>query len=156
MMALLDLAELQKSQNGPIALAQIAERQELSLSYLEQLFAKLRRAGLVQSVRGPGGGYELAKPTDQIHLGQIVVAVDEATDMTRCGGASTLGNPSAEDGCMHGEKCNAHNLWMSLSRHIALFMQSVNLEMVMNGTVGNDFIIPEILSSRDAMQVKVS
>ena len=155
-MALLDLAQLQRQQQGPVTLAQVAERQDLSLSYLEQLFAKLRRAGLVKSVRGPGGGYELAKATTETWLGDIITAVNEATDMTRCGAANALGNPKAEDGCMSGDKCNAHYLWLSLSRHIGLFMQSVNLEMVLSGEVDREFVIPNLLHKNSGMQVSIA
>ncbi|MGC8697106.1 MAG: Rrf2 family transcriptional regulator [Halothiobacillus sp.] len=114
--AMLDLALHDLGE--PIALADIAERQELSLSYLEQLFAQLRRAGLVKSVRGPGGGYQLAGQACDINVAQIVIAVDEEVDVTRCAGK---GN------CQNGHKCLAHNLWMGLSAQIHDFLSGISL-----------------------------
>ncbi|RRQ23522.1 Rrf2 family transcriptional regulator [Guyparkeria sp. SCN-R1] len=114
--AMLDLAIHDRGQ--PTALADIAERQSLSLSYLEQLFAQLRRGQLVSSVRGPGGGYQLAREPARINIAEIVHAVDEVVDVTRCGGR---GN------CQDGGKCLAHDLWMGLSAQIQGFLESISL-----------------------------
>ncbi|MBN2872643.1 MAG: Rrf2 family transcriptional regulator [Halothiobacillaceae bacterium] len=114
--AMLDLAI--HDQGQPTALADIAERQSLSLSYLEQLFAQLRRAQLVCSVRGPGGGYQLAREAARINIVEVVHAVDEGVDVTRCGGK---GN------CQQGGKCLAHDLWMGLSEQIQAFLGSISL-----------------------------
>lgn len=150
-MALIDLAQLQgEGADGPVTLADIAERQELSLSYLEQLFAKLRRQGLVKSVRGPGGGYILAKSPAQTWLFDIVSAVEEKTDFTRCDGLSKPGNkPEKGKGCVHGEQCNAHNLWLALGVHLQNFLQHVSLEMVLNNDVDKDFSV-NFMSCRPA------
>ncbi|MDR2172807.1 MAG: Fe-S cluster assembly transcription factor [Burkholderiales bacterium] len=107
---------------GPVTLAAISERQDISLSYLEQLFGKLRRCGLVESVRGPGGGYNLTKPPSQVSVADIIFAVDEPIDATRCGGR---GN------CRHEqEHCMTHDLWSGLTTHIFNFMHSVTLEQL--------------------------
>ena len=117
--AMVDLARY--NAGSPIALAEIAARQEISLSYLEQLFGKLRRAGLVRSVRGPGGGYLLAHPSDQIRVSDIILAVDEPIRATRC----KLGSPS---GCRTDRgRCITHDLWEELGNHIHLFLRSVSL-----------------------------
>lgn len=130
-MAMLDLAVLGMGTSRPVTLAMIAERQQISLSYLEQLFAKLRKAGVVDSVRGPGGGYKVSRPLENVWLSDIVNAVDEVIDVTRCGG--DVGGP----GCMEGGKrCNSHELWGALGRHIEGFMRRVNLKMVLDGEVG--------------------
>ncbi|WP_407275650.1 Rrf2 family transcriptional regulator [Halothiobacillus sp. DCM-1] len=114
--AMLDLAL--HDQGAPTTLADIADRQGLSLSYLEQLFSQLRRAGLVKSVRGPGGGYRLARATPDISIDDIILAVDEEVDVTRCGG---LGN------CQNGHKCLGHHLWQGLSQQIRGFLQGIHL-----------------------------
>ncbi|MFI9650996.1 Rrf2 family transcriptional regulator [Guyparkeria halopsychrophila] len=114
--AMLDLAIHDHGQ--PTALADIAERQSLSLSYLEQLFAQLGRGQLVSSVRGPGGGYQLAREPARINVAEIVHAVDEVVDVTRCGGR---GN------CQDGGQCLAHDLWMGLSAQIQGFLESISL-----------------------------
>lgn len=114
--ALLDLAINQS--NGTISLADISTRQEISLSYLEQLFSKLRRRGLVTSVRGPGGGYRLAVDTNDINIADIVDAVDESIDATNCNGR---GN------CHEGSMCLTHHLWMDLSVQIRDFLKSISL-----------------------------
>src|SRR5690554_6257992 len=102
--ALLDIAL--HNDEGPISLADISSRQEISLSYLKQLFAKLRKSGLVSSVRGPGGGYQLAREIDQIYIAEIISAVDENVDATSCGG---------ESDCQGGLTCLTHYLWVDLS-----------------------------------------
>lgn len=127
-MAMADLAK--NGRERAVSLAEIATRQEISLSYLEQLFARLRRGGLVQSVRGPGGGYRLAKTADQTAVAEIVLAVDEPIRATRCSGQ---GSPK---GCMiGGERCITHHLWEDLGREIHAYLAGVSLEdVVMNRT----------------------
>ncbi|NBC12038.1 MAG: Fe-S cluster assembly transcriptional regulator IscR [Gammaproteobacteria bacterium] len=115
--AVLDLAINQGQ--GPIALADIAERQGISLSYLEQLFAKLRKCGVVSSVRGPGGGYHLARDANTIHVAEVITAVDEHLDTTRCGGAGD---------CKDGGPCLTHNLWMDLSERIHGYLTNISLQ----------------------------
>lgn len=132
-MAMLDLAQLAVSSPRPVTLALIAERQQISLSYLEQLFAKLRKAGVVDSVRGPGGGYMIPKPLEFVMLADIVSAVDEVVDLTRCGGMSDPHAPAPGVGCVHGGKCNAHDLWSALGGHIEQFLRRVSLQMVLDG-----------------------
>jgi len=114
--AMLDLA-LQEGRR-PVTLQDIAVNQEISLSYLEQLFARLRRNGLVRGTRGPGGGYRLAKELDLISIASIISAVDEKADMTRCGG---------EANCQDGEKCLTHELWAELSEKIFEFLDGISL-----------------------------
>ena len=123
-MAMVDLA---KHSNGhPVALADIADRQEISLSYLEQLFAKLRRGGLIRSVRGPGGGYLLARPIDATRVSDIILAVDEPIRATRC-------RPDSPSGCKSDRsRCLTHDLWEELGNQIHLFLSSVTLEDVTN------------------------
>lgn len=114
--AMLDLALRQGE--GPVTLAGISERQKISLSYLEQLFGKLRRHALVESVRGPGGGYYLAKNLDEVAIADIIQAVDESIDATQCGG---LGN------CHDEHECMTHDLWTSLNAKIFEYLASVKL-----------------------------
>ncbi|MFQ5995789.1 MAG: Fe-S cluster assembly transcription factor [Acidiferrobacterales bacterium] len=114
--AMLDLA-LHYNQ-GVVTLADIAKRQGISLSYLEQLFARLRRNGLVDSIRGPGGGYSLAKDPDQISVAEIVVVINENIDTTRCGG---------EKNCAEDETCLTHYLWAQLSDQIYEFLNGITL-----------------------------
>jgi len=114
--AMLDLA-LHKEQ-GPVSLSDISGRQAISLSYLEQLFAKLRRNQLVKSVRGPGGGYELNHSSESIYIAQIIDAVNESVDTTRCKGAGD---------CQGGEICLTHYLWEDLSQQIHEFLESISL-----------------------------
>jgi Rrf2 family iron-sulfur cluster assembly transcriptional regulator len=118
-MAMVDLAC--NSNGSPVALADIADRQEISLSYLEQLFGKLRKGGLVKSVRGPGGGYLLARPSPQTRVSDIILAVDEPIQTTRC----TPGSPA---GCHnHKGRCLTHDLWEELGNQIYLYLSSVSL-----------------------------
>ena len=114
--SMLDLALNQAG--GPIPLAGISARQDISLSYLEQLFAQLRRRGLVQSVRGPGGGYHLGKEARQINIAEVIEAVNETTDATRCQGAGD---------CQKGDTCLTHHLWMDLSDQIRDFLGDITL-----------------------------
>lgn len=103
---------------GPVTLAGISERQKISLSYLEQLFGKLRRHKLVESVRGPGGGYCLARPMAQISVADVVRAVDEALDATQCGG---------RENCKEEERCMTHDLWTTLNFKMYEYLESVTL-----------------------------
>jgi len=116
------MADIARWSNGePVNLASIKERQGISLSYLEQLFLQLRRAQIVTSVRGPGGGYKLSRNPDDIALSQIIAAVDESMVVTRC-------RPDLPGGCMAtGERCQTHDLWDELSAHIRTFFESISL-----------------------------
>jgi Rrf2 family iron-sulfur cluster assembly transcriptional regulator len=114
--AMLDLAL--HAGSGPVSLADISQRQDISLSYLEQLFAKLRRKELVSSVRGPGGGYHLSREHEDIFVAQIIDAVNESVDATGCGGTSD---------CQHGEICLTHHLWCGLSEQIHNFLSQISL-----------------------------
>ncbi len=111
------------SQNSPVPLADISERQGISLSYLEQLFSKLRKAGLVASIRGPGGGYKLGGDAFSISVGHIIAAVDESVDATKCNGK---GN------CQCGSRCLTHALWRDLSSRISDFLNNITLGELMN------------------------
>jgi Rrf2 family iron-sulfur cluster assembly transcriptional regulator len=123
--ALLDVALHIKI--GPVPLAEISERQNISLSYLEQLFSRLRKHGLVRSVRGPGGGYLLGKEASEISVGDVISAVDESVDATRCHG---------EGGCQNGVRCLTHSLWSELSARITDFLNNITLaELVAQGDV---------------------
>jgi len=113
---MVDLAMRQS--RGPVTLAAISERQHISLSYLEQLFGKLRRARLVSSVRGPGGGYNLAQPTQGISVADIVTAVDEPLDATQCGG---------KENCHDDKRCVTHDLWATLNEKMNDYLSSVSL-----------------------------
>jgi Rrf2 family transcriptional regulator, iron-sulfur cluster assembly transcription factor len=123
-MALVDLAS--QSDGRPVALADIAERQEISLSYLEQLFAKLRRGGLVRSVRGPGGGYLLARTADDTRVSDAILAVDEPIRATRCKSGSAVGCRANKSRCL------THDLWEELGNQIHVFLSSVSLADVCN------------------------
>ncbi|MFO1012516.1 MAG: Rrf2 family transcriptional regulator [Caulobacteraceae bacterium] len=126
-MAMTDLAG--RTDARPVTLADIAERQEISLAYLEQLFARLRKKGLVASVRGPGGGYRLSRTAGEISVAEVVLAVDEPLKATRCSGLSK--------GCMKaGARCLTHDLWEETGRQIELFLGSVSLADVAAGRVG--------------------
>jgi Rrf2 family iron-sulfur cluster assembly transcriptional regulator len=114
--AMLDLAL--HNHQGPIALADIAQRQGISLAYLEQLFARLRKHGLVKSARGPGGGYCLGRDSSLISIQDVISAVDESVDATRCGGLKN---------CQDHQRCLTHDLWEDLSRQISRFLSSITL-----------------------------
>jgi Rrf2 family iron-sulfur cluster assembly transcriptional regulator len=118
--AMLDIAL--HRHRGPVSVTEVAERQAISSAYLEQLFSKLKRAGLLQSVRGPGGGYELAKPLGLVSVSDIVAAVGEGVDVTRCQGAAD---------CHDGATCLTHDLWSALSDHIDDFLTGVTLESLL-------------------------
>ena len=128
-MAMADLARQSAGKPGagePVALAAIAERQKLSLAYLEQLYARLRRAGIVVSARGRSGGYSLGRPASEISIADILTAVEEETRMTRCAGESDVG-------CLGETRCITHELWQALGAHIAQFFTSVTLQDVIDG-----------------------
>jgi Rrf2 family iron-sulfur cluster assembly transcriptional regulator len=119
--AMMDLAL--RHGGGPVTLAEISSRQKISLSYLEQLFGKLRRRQLVESVRGPGGGYHLAKDTGQISVAEIILAVDEPIDATQCGG---------KENCHDDQKCLTHDLWATLNDRIFDYLESVTLRQLVD------------------------
>ncbi|OUS03674.1 Fe-S cluster assembly transcriptional regulator IscR [Gammaproteobacteria bacterium 54_18_T64] len=114
--AMLDLAL--NGEQGPVSLAAISQRQDISLSYLEQLFAKLRKNELVASVRGPGGGYRLSRDREHINVADIISAVNESTDSTSCQGKGD---------CQNGEACLTHQLWDDLSQQIHTFLSGISL-----------------------------
>jgi len=114
--AMIDVALRQH--NGPVTLAGISQRQKISLSYLEQLFGRLRRHELVESTRGPGGGYTLGKPMADISVADIIYAVDEPLDATQCGG---------KENCVNDQRCMTHDLWASLNRVLVDYLDSVTL-----------------------------
>ncbi len=126
--AMLDVAL--HSTKGPVPLADISERQEISLSYLEQLFSRLRREKLVDSVRGPGGGYLLGRDATDIAIGEVIRAVDETVDATRCSGHAD---------CQGGERCLTHSLWQDLSDRISVFLNGITLG--------------ELMAQRDVLEV---
>jgi Rrf2 family iron-sulfur cluster assembly transcriptional regulator len=118
---MVDLAGCSAEKGRAVSLADIAERQEISLSYLEQLFGKLRRCGLVKSVRGPGGGYLLARSYEDLRISDIITAVDETVTATRC-------EPGTAEGCLHDKsRCLTHDLWQELTNQITLYLNSVSL-----------------------------
>jgi len=118
--ALLDLS-LNESGNKFISISQIALRQDMSVSYLEQLFRNLRKAGIVQAVRGPGGGYRLSRPSTEINVSEVVASVEDKMDATQCGGASD---------CHSGNTCLAHDLWTELNDQVDSFLLNKSLEDV--------------------------
>ncbi len=134
--AMLDLAinEIQDTaDHKPVTLAAISERQDISLSYLEQLFSKLRRQGLVKSVRGPGGGYNLAKASSDISVSEIINAVDEQIDATQCGG---------NENCKEEGRCMTHDLWSALNTKILEYLSGVSLaDMVASQKEGKKITI---------------
>ncbi|CBL45754.1 Regulator of the isc operon [gamma proteobacterium HdN1] len=134
--AMLDLAL--HTGKGPVSLAEISERQGISISYLEQLFAKMRRKDLVQSVRGPGGGYLLSRDGSTICVAEIIDAVDESVDATRCQG---LGD------CQNGETCLTHDLWQELSIEIHRFLGGISLKSLVSRSQ-----IQQISARQDAYQ----
>ncbi|MEX1222727.1 MAG: Fe-S cluster assembly transcriptional regulator IscR [Idiomarina sp.] len=121
--AMLDVAL--HTEHGPVPLADISERQGISLSYLEQLFARLRKQGLVTSVRGPGGGYRLGQEAISISVGSVIQAVDESIDATRCQGKAD---------CQGGERCLTHSLWEGLSERIEDFLGGITLGELMQSS----------------------
>ena len=119
--AMVDLAT--RGGTAPVTLAGISERQKISLSYLEQLFGKLRRHGIVESVRGPGGGYYLARPGAQISIADIILAVDEPMDATNCEGKGD---------CQEGKPCSTHALWYGLNEVLQAYLSGVNLQQLVD------------------------
>jgi len=119
--AMIDLA--MRQHHGPVTLAGISQRQEISLSYLEQLFGKLRRHEIVESVRGPGGGYNLARKAEDITVADIIIAVDEPLDATQCGGKENCQGESEAQ----GSRCMTHDLWATLNSKMVDYLDSVSL-----------------------------
>jgi Rrf2 family iron-sulfur cluster assembly transcriptional regulator len=120
--AMIDLALRQGT--GPVTLAGISQRQAISLSYLEQLFGKLRRHEIVESIRGPGGGYSLARKADQVTVADIIIAVDEPLDATQCGGKENCHGADAATGA----RCMTHELWATLNEKMVDYLDSVSLQ----------------------------
>jgi|SRR5690606_40898087 len=140
--AMLDLAL--HASGGPVSLADISERQGISISYLEQLFAKLRRRELVVSVRGPGGGYQLNGESRDISVASVIDAVDESVDATRCGG---------QGDCQEGETCLTHHLWQDLSAQLHAFLSGISLgDLVARGDIQ---LIAERQKRRQRQQERV-
>lgn len=138
--AMVDLTK--RGGQAPVTLSGISERQKISLSYLEQLFGKLRRSKIVESVRGPGGGYYLARPSSQISIADIVTAVDEPLDATKCGG---LGN------CRDELQCVTHDLWVGLNKKIYDYLASVTLQdLADNQSKENLMVAPIKMGSKNA------
>jgi len=135
-MAMADMAQLTKNgTQGPVSLSDISERQEISLNYLEQIFGDLRRAGLVESRRGKAGGYLLAGPIEAIRVGDIIRAVDEPVEVTRCGAAA---------GCLKKSgRCLTHDLWAHLGGTIHAFLNSISLDDLVNGRM------PQVLEAAE-------
>lgn len=123
--AMLDLAL--NATDMPVPLADISRRQGISLSYLEQLFSKLRKQELVSSARGPGGGYRLSRSSDQINVADIIAAINENLDATRCGGLNN---------CDDGEPCLTHELWLGLSNRIHDFLSGISLGQLVRDNIG--------------------
>jgi Rrf2 family iron-sulfur cluster assembly transcriptional regulator len=136
--AILDVALHAKI--GPVPLADISERQGISLSYLEQLFSRLRKNGLVQSIRGPGGGYQLGCDANDISVGQVINAVNESVDATKCGGSS---------GCQDGQQCLTHTLWSDLSFRIQEFLDNISIAELMTKQD-----VKQVSQSQDQVQMK--
>lgn len=143
--AMLDLAL--RHQRGPVTLAGIGARQSISLSYLEQLFGKLRRHALVQSVRGPGGGYCLARPTEKVSVADIILAVDEPLDATQCGGM---------ENCREDKRCMTHDLWARLNEKLFDYLNSVTLQDLVNEQLAKDGNVTVLLDRRPATARKVA
>lgn len=139
--AMLDLALRQHA--GPVTLAGISEREHISLSYLEQLFGKLRRNGLVESTRGPGGGYSLGKPASCITITEIISSVDEPIDATRCGGAQNCHGD--------GSPCMTHDLWDKLNLRIREYLDSITLQALMDEQIAKGIEIENRPALRKAI-----
>jgi len=143
--AILDLAF--HSTSGPVTLSDISKRQDISLSYLEQLFTRLRKRELVRSTRGPGGGYSLNRPANEIVVAEVVSAVDEIVDTTRCSGANN---------CHDGRQCLAHELWDDLSQQIYGFLDEISLQDLMEESSIRDVAIRQDKKMGDSDPVKVT
>jgi Rrf2 family transcriptional regulator, iron-sulfur cluster assembly transcription factor len=127
---------------GPVTLAEISQRQKISLSYLEQLFGKLRRRALVDSVRGPGGGYCLAKDMAQVSVADIILAVDEPIDATQCGG---------KENCHDDQKCITHDLWANLNQRIFDYLGAVTLKQLVDEQKAKQNGVAQVHDMRGAM-----
>jgi Rrf2 family iron-sulfur cluster assembly transcriptional regulator len=141
--AMLDLAL--HAGKSPVSLAEISGRQGISLSYLEQLFSKLRHQKLVLSVRGPGGGYRLSRDPDNIFVAQIIDAVNESVDATGCGGTSD---------CQHGEVCLTHHLWCDLSNQIHSFLSQISLASLVEQQQVKDVAARQTMRAAEALSLK--
>lgn len=141
--AMIDLAL--RASDGPVTLAGISERQNISLSYLEQLFGKLRRRSLVDSVRGPGGGYCLARSLEAISVADIICAVDEPLDTTHCGG---------KENCHEEQRCMTHDLWSTLNSKIYEYLSAVSLAELVNSQKGKVNVILDQRRSNPRQPVK--
>lgn len=133
--AMLDIALHEHKHAGncqPVSLSDISERQQISLSYLEQLFGKLRRKGLVSSIRGPGGGYQLAHKPETISVSEIISAVDEQIDATQCGG---------NQNCTDGGPCMTHDLWASLNQKILTYLSGISLQDMVLSQENNTHVV---------------
>jgi Rrf2 family iron-sulfur cluster assembly transcriptional regulator len=131
--AMIDLALRQA--NGPVTLAAISQRQQISLSYLEQLFGKLRRHELVESTRGPGGGYTLARKAADVSVADIILSVDEPIDATQCGG---------KENCLgDAGRCMTHELWTSLNAHMVSFLESVSLQSLVDDQLAKGILVDD-------------
>ena len=138
--AMIDLA--MQHGTGPVTLSEISQRQKISLSYLEQLFAKLRRRMLVDSVRGPGGGYTLAKDMAQVSVADIILAVDEPIDATQCGG---------KENCRDEGKCITHDLWAKLNDHILDYLRGVTLKQMVDGQKAKASGVAQVQDMRETL-----
>lgn len=148
--AMIDLAMRQTQ--GPVTLAGISQRQRISLSYLEQLFGKLRRHDIVESVRGPGGGYNLARRLEDVSVADIIMAVDEPLDATQCGGKGSCDSSQGGDG-----RCMTHDLWSTLNRKMVEYLDSVSLKDLVDqqrGRQGNAAVLHDHRDGRDACAVR--
>jgi len=142
--AVMALADLAKEGEGSVVpLARISERQNISLPYLEQLFLKMRRGGIVHSMRGPGGGYTLARAAEDIRIIEIMTAVDEPVKMTRCAG-------DAETGCVGDHRCLTHDLWDALGEQIISFLDGVSLGDVVDNARAKEAAKARASESRSA------
>lgn len=141
-MAMADLAS--HSRGEAVPLAAIAERQELSLTYLEQLFVKLRRAGLVDATRGPGGGYRLTQDAHSVPISAIMVAVEEPVKMTRC-------HLEDKGGCVGDSRCLTHDLWRALGDHIFDFLGSVSLGDIVDNAMAKNLVRASMASEQEEL-----
>jgi Rrf2 family transcriptional regulator, iron-sulfur cluster assembly transcription factor len=139
--AMIDLA--MNDSAGPVTLAEISQRQQISLSYLEQLFGKLRRRGLVSSVRGPGGGYTVARKPDELSVAEIIRAVDEPIDATQCGGM---------ENCRGERKCLTHDLWASLNDKIFEYLNGVTLGQLVVKAQAEEHQVIELKDQRSSRE----
>ena len=141
--AMIDLALRQEQ--GPVTLAGISQRQHISLSYLEQLFGKLRRHEIVESVRGPGGGYNLARRAEDVTVADIIIAVDEPLDATQCGGKGACEGTKQHDG-----HCMTHELWSTLNQKMVEYLDSVSLKDLVDQQRAKEGAAPTVLRDRRA------